>query len=83
MPHAAPSSPPRTIRRGVWMITAGLAALVAAGFARRNMGPRLSYASRAAAQLAPTAHPPVPSRIEDAWLVPTTGSVSGLHSGLA
>ncbi len=51
------------------MATAGLAVLGAAGWLGGTWTPRLSYASRAT-QLAPTAHPPVPSRIEDAWLVP-------------
>ena len=36
----------------------------------RGWWPRVSFSPRAATQLAPTAHPPLPSRIEDAWLVP-------------
>ncbi|WP_157899181.1 lytic transglycosylase domain-containing protein [Luteitalea pratensis] len=55
----------------MWLVTAGIAACVAAGLVTGRWWPRVSYSSRAAAQLAPTAHPPLPSRIEDAWLVPS------------
>lgn len=70
MPSPAPHTPPRPTRRGVWLATAGMALVISAGLIGGPWLPRVSYTPRAAAQLAPTAHPPVPSRIEDAWLVP-------------
>ena len=69
MPTPAPPRSPGFRRRGAWLAAAGLAALGAAGLVGGTWTPRLSYASRAT-QLTPTFHPPVPSRIEDAWLVP-------------
>ena len=64
--------PPRLTmkRRGVWLGTAGLGVAVAAVLAGGPSWPRVSYTPRAAQQLAPTAHPPLPESIDQAWLVP-------------
>ncbi len=60
----------RTNRHVVWLATAGLALLISAGWFGAPGLPRVASAPHAAQQLSPTEHPPVPSRIEDAWLVP-------------
>lgn len=52
--------------------TIGMAALISAGWIGSAWQPRVSYTTQAAQQVAPTAHLPVPARIEDAWLVPDT-----------
>src|SRR5690349_19314627 len=70
MPSPTLPPPHRSVWRGVWLVTAGIGACIAAGLVTGATWPRVSYSSRAAAQLAPTPHPPLPSRIEDAWLVP-------------
>ena len=70
MPSPKPPASRRSLWRGVWLVTVGVGACLAAGLMTGAKWPRVSYSSRAAAQLAPTAHPPLPSRIEDAWLVP-------------
>jgi soluble lytic murein transglycosylase len=70
MPHVPPPASARPTRRVVWLATAGMAVLISAGMIGGSWLPRVSYTPRAAQQLSPTAHPPVPGRIEDAWLVP-------------
>ena len=70
MTNPKPPASHRSVSRGVWLVTAGIGVCIAAALVTGAKWPRVSYSSRAAAQLAPTAHPPLPSRIEDAWLVP-------------
>ncbi|BCS32697.1 hypothetical protein TBR22_A19190 [Luteitalea sp. TBR-22] len=54
----------------MWVLTAGLAVLVSAGTFGGDWWPRVSFAPKAAQQLAPTPHPPVPATLDEAWLVP-------------
>ncbi len=70
MPNVAPPPPRRTKARDLWLITAALALLISGGLLGGPFVPRVSYTPRAAQQLAPTAHPPVPADIDEAWLVP-------------
>ena len=70
MPNSPSPAPRRPLWRGVWLVTAGIGACIAVALVTGAKWPRVTYSSRAAAQLAPTVHPPLPSRIEDAWLVP-------------
>jgi soluble lytic murein transglycosylase len=72
MPTPAPTPSVRATRRHVWALTAGLAVLVSAGTFGGGWWPRVSFAPRAAQQLAPTAHPPLPTSLDEAWLVPDT-----------
>jgi soluble lytic murein transglycosylase len=70
MPNSPVRPPARANRRVVWLTTAGLALLISAGTQGGSWLPRVSYSPRAAQQLSPTPHPPVPARLQDAWLVP-------------
>ncbi|HTV02820.1 MAG TPA: lytic transglycosylase domain-containing protein [Luteitalea sp.] len=61
----------RARRATVWVATAGLAVGLATMFATGARSTRVSLTPQAAQRLAPTAHPPVPSSIDEAWLVGT------------
>lgn len=56
----------------MWLATAGVALTVTAALIGGQSWPRVSYTPRAAQQLAPTAHPPLPATAGEAWLVPDT-----------
>ena len=74
MSNAAPTKPNGTPRpRTVWIPAAALALLVLTGLLGGAFLPRGSYTPRAAQQLAPTAHPPIPASADEAWLVPSEG----------
>src|SRR5688500_13346314 len=58
-------------RPTTWAAMAGLAVAVVSLAASGARPMRLSFAPQAAQRLSPTLHPPVPSSIDEAWLVAT------------
>ncbi len=69
MPTAAPPARRHSRTRSVWLATAALALLIPGGWLGSTILPRVDHAPRAAQQLATTAHAPIPSAIDEAWLV--------------
>ncbi len=69
----SPTVRSRVSRARVWVVTGAFALLLPAGWLSGGWLPRNADAPRAAQTLAPTAHPPIPDSLDDAWLVPARG----------